>query len=730
MEQAEQLQRLVDRGALDEAVRLAKSHPDLAFALPRLHLLRRDRAAVLAIIRRLLPMAGTDSAYRLLGELAGQVGASGLRRHIASLWGEPEFLYETYLATGCPEAARKVLHAQFQQARIPTWALSRRALEELEERRLESAGRFFELAGDAFSLHQQAEVARRLGDAAQADRLERKAMRAQPDYLWTHWRQAMTHRQPARLELCAPESQGLLKDLRVAWGLAQSGYRGGEAEWHHYSGWQSLDRLALTVVAEPGLEAPALLEPLVTFHRRHLPGSQLHLTFAERTHLPDLQAMEGAIRNGNNLWLARRLKVPTPDLERGQICLVLRKGTPEYLATAGFGGHAMAFVDIEPQDIFTPTVIAHEFYHAVAGLAHTDGVKARHDPFGLMGYPGTAVPLEESYLNWQQRAHLGSPAGTAERVGRIRAAERRGRFERVHQLLLELVEHDPLHLWARTQLTRSYLRRGAVEAALAQVDERARLDPGLAGQAWAAELRLRLAGQEPRELPGLGYEAVSHLVLAELLAGHLRLSEADFECYQARGLGADSDAVAYQRAALADARGRAEAAEALLAGCSPSFTAAWRNLALLEARRGDFQAASRRLAATRGRQSRSAGQAFSEGMLAWHQRRYRQSQACYRRALQHSNHDHQGAWLRLGYQAWVLGQPCDKELRRAAAVAPASHLAACAELLLQPDRARLRELLARDPYEPMLVALAFHFAPARYRGRLARLEPFHPFLGR
>ncbi|MCA9796847.1 MAG: hypothetical protein KC910_33790, partial [Candidatus Eremiobacteraeota bacterium] len=443
-----------------------------------------------------------------------------------------------------------------------------------------------------------------------------------------------------------------------------------------------------------------------------------------------LGAMEGAIRNGNNLWLARRLGVTTPDLDHGQICLVLRQGQPEYLASAGFGGHAMAFVDIEERDLFTPTVIAHEFYHAVAGLAHTDGVKGRHDPFGLMGYPGTAVPLDQSYLNWQQRAHLGSPAGTAALVARVRAAEQRGYHRRVHQHLLELVEHDPLHLWARAQLVRSYLRQGQPERALEQVQERARKDSGLAGQAWAAELRLRIASLEPRDLPGLGYEAVSHLVLAELLASHLRLPEAEFECYQAQGLGADADSVAYQRAALADARGQPERAETLLAGCSPSFTAAWRNLALLEARRGDFAAAGRRLATTRGRQARSAGQAYSEGVLAWHQRRYQHSQACYRRALKFAHNDHPGAWLRLGYQAWVLGQPYQSALQRAAGVAPGTHLAGCAQVLLEPDRARLQALLARDPYEPVLVSLAYRFAPARYRGRLARVEPFHPFLGR
>ncbi len=746
MDLSETLQRLVDEAQFDRALELIGNHRELLFAKPRVELLRRDRKGLLEALEELLPLAKTPTAFERLGEMAKLADAPRLRRRIAERFGDPEHLHQVYRELGLTRLADRLVNGQFCLARVPRWALHHRAHEELEHRRVDSAERFFLAAGDAYSYHQLAELSERLGDPQGAKRWLNKALEKDPTYLWSLWRRAFPRELHQALEGLGPWVEGVVREWRLRKGLSVDWPAGYEEryktlahplEWHHFNGWESLQAIRLTVIAEEGLDPEPLVAPLLSFHRRNFAGADLEVSYKRKDLLPEQELFEKMIQYGSNAWFARCLGSPLPDLEEGEIGLVLLHQAPSHLASSGFGGHAMAVVNVEPRDRFTPTVIAHEFYHAAAGLAHTDGVKFALDPFSLMGFQGALVPLEKAYLDHRQHCHLGSPPGTGRLVRLVRESLQAGAWHQAYEAGQEGLERDPLHLWLRTQHTSSCLRLGKLEEVEQQLCWRLEHDTSLNGQVSCADLALRLERQVEKRLmslPGLSYEPMAHLVTAELLGRHFRVSDSEFELGQAKGLGAPGGTIAFVRAEKAETVGRFEKAEALYRQVledNPHQVAALRRVAWLTGRRGDSATAKRLLEQAGRYQKESPGQAYHQGLLAW-QCGHSQPRH-YRRALRFSRQAHAGSWMRLAYEGWVSGGRVQPALKRAVETDPESHLARCALLLqrhLEGHKLEVESLLRLDPFEPVLLCLALCHHPKKsrlYRDRLLKVEPHHPW---
>jgi tetratricopeptide (TPR) repeat protein len=781
----EEIQRLLEEGSPEEAVRLAEqaaARDDLVrLLLPRLYLLAGRRRQGLALLAELADRAGHVLTLCRLAEVAATFDAPALARqlltrarradpHSPAAW---RSLYGFLRQRDRPRAER--LLAEMER-RFPDWLWVRHEAAAGRARRgdIEGALRLYAQAGDAFALHQMAEILRRLGRVEEARAREQAALARDPTYLWARWRQAQD-RDPsealASLADLPPSALRLLAEARAFWLERLGRHQEAEAvrlegadpdiaelyrerlrqmrdqpvEWHEEGGPQSLQTLEVTVVVLGEALPPGWLEAtcsrIQAFHQGQLPGSQVSFRTLARPARLGYRACREAVRLGNRAWLCRHLGLAVPD--QGQVLLIFAEGEPPWGATRGYGGQGVAVLQKARRDAWDASVAAHELYHAGAGLSHTDGLKAERDLFGLMGWPGVFTPLEDSWISFRQRCRMASPAGTRELVEEGRDKERSRRWQEARRAYLQAWKLDPLHLWVQSRLAALALRLHETEEALGWLERARRIEGGARLAARQAELwanlgRPRQARLELQRARGYGTSAPCHLMAGRAWARAACYSQAADEFHRAAGLDPAWLEPLLAQATLHHGRGRYATAERLYRRClarQPLWAEARRRLGLVLVEQERCPEGLAEVARARGLQDAAAEQPYYEGQAAWQAGLYEQARRCLLRSRRLDPQE-QGPPYSLGWLCFSLGEA--SRARRwfglAYELEPPSFLGQAARAFLERDLGRARALLARDPRHAPLVGLCCQLYRERgraisglYLGRLRRLEPRHPW---
>lgn len=164
---------------------------------------------------------------------------------------------------------------------------------------------------------------------------------------------------------------------------------------HSQREWRDLTRLEVQpwLALEPGAPKPPmerLLTELRELHLRQFPGTELEFKPIRKW------TGEGFHQLRDLLDVGQATAVP-------EYSLVVFSGTETAPYSAGVGVDRVALVNYASGDPFLTTLAAHEFYHAMLDLAHSDGVEDRGDPESLMGVLGRRCPPRWAYLNPEQR---------------------------------------------------------------------------------------------------------------------------------------------------------------------------------------------------------------------------------------------------------------------------------------------------------------------------------------
>lgn len=730
--------RLLESGQSREALQRARQRSDerpVRGLLPTLCFLNEERDEGLGWLRRLAAEDESPAQLARLARLAGQVGAFATAR----------FCLEK--APEDPAVRAEKLHLARLQGRTRR---AYRLVHEPEDRaalaaqlgRMKEALKLFSQVGGAYGHHQRAEIFLRRGDLEQADHELDLALQADPGYLWSRWRRAQQRALTgewegalAELDRIDPDFAQKVDLLRAAWLELQGRHRECEAirrryasplvlrrlrelrggtlcEWRQYAGREPLQRVATSVLGGVPMEA------VQQFLEREFP--LVNWEFRLRKGQIDFQTASWHVLHGNRTGLARALRVHIPREQQG--LLVVTRGEAPWRAHRGFGGGRLAVVELDPQDRFVDSVLAHELGHSLLGLQHTDGLKFYEDAFSLQGYPGSMGPLELAYVDFRQKAAMITFPGRSERVEEAWEEERRGFPQRAYRAYREILARDPLDHWVRGRLARLALALGHRAEGLKRVRQLRRRDLNLELAAWQVEICLKHGQPVPPGFP-------DHDAGARLARGRARLRGLDypggeFDLWVSYGLAPESKEALLSLGSQALERGRHRRAERLLRAClkdCPVWGEAWRELALCSAEQGRYDEAEEQLARARGLQHESADQAWHEGQVAWLAGRYDEARQGFARARRWAP-EQQVPCFSLGYWETCLGKQRTARdlLERARAIDPASFTGKAAAAWL-----------ARSPrMGSPLLKLVPRFAPLLHlAGRLERLralEPNHP----
>ncbi len=630
------LEQSRSRDALKAALTRCEERP-IRGLLPTLAFLNEERRLGLRWIRRLCDEDENVPQLCRLAHLAAQVGAFKL-------------------ADRCLEKARRpgseegVLRAEeLRQARLRgRFRQAYRLAEDPEEKaalaarlgKMDQALDLYASVGGAYGHHQRAEVFLRRGDQPAARNELKKALKEDPGYLWSRWRQAQALALEgdlpaglAELERIDPDFRQRADLLRAAWLERLERHEEAERlrrryasplvlrrlrelraeglmEWRQYSGRERAVQLTVHVLGE--LETSGLK----AWFERELPYTRWDFKPSKVYGSLDFEELSGHVLRSNKLAVGRLSRIKRVPEEHG--ILVVVPGEAPWRANRGFGGSRLALVEADPEDLYLESVVAHELGHALLGLQHNDGLKFYEDAFCLMGYPGSMSPLDLVYVDFRQKAAMMTFPGRFDRVEEAWELENKGFFDRAEREYREILRRDPLDHWVRGRLARLALGNERPQEGFKRVRQLRRRDLSYELAAWQGELLVR---HGHGELPGYP----DHDPGARLARGRARLRALDykggaFDLCVSYGLSPESKEAIFSLACLALERGQFARAEQGFKRCLkawPNWGEAWRRLALGQAEQGRYHEAEKLLWKANWLQQDSADHAWHEGQLAW-----------------------------------------------------------------------------------------------------------------
>lgn len=261
---------------------------------------------------------------------------------------------------------------------------------------------------------------------------------------------------------------------------------------HALYGTKALNDVTITCI---GPLPEDLLERLKQFHSREFSGHQLQFeaatakapqeSFETLRDLIDVGELPEWAVGERFLMVAAKAQNPTP-------------------YTAGIGSPGMMVLSLTRNDPFQATIVAHELYHSLLDLNHSNGTEGPDDPGSVMGPWGSRIPVEVAYVNEFHR----TCCTTTQEVQALVEAEE---FEKA--LLL-----DPHYLGLYAKVAEQKLSQGMAEGAVEILKRWVQVDPGPEAMARLGELLIRLE-RDPsmifRSCRGFETAANTHLYLAQ-----------------------------------------------------------------------------------------------------------------------------------------------------------------------------------------------------------------------
>jgi tetratricopeptide (TPR) repeat protein len=298
------------------------------------------------------------------------------------------------------------------------------------------------------------------------------------------------------------------EDFRRCWlerpGERLAAFEPAGAILHPLYGTQRLDN-TITVTVR-GKIPEETLESLTRFHGREFPDSKLNFVsskdnvgarpFEELRDLVDVgQLPDWAV--ADQLWLVVATSVVTTGY------------------SAGVGADGIAIVKLESGDPFAPTIIAHELYHSLLGLNHTNGSEGPFDPTSVMGPLGTRAPLESTHIAAFHRKCCTTEPEVQELV-------EQGRWS-------EALKLDPDYLGLYTKVAEVLQRDGSATEAISVLEGWFERDPGPEAASVLGSY-MAYQGLSPanvyEQTRGYDFEANTHLYLAQASLEAKRFREA------------------------------------------------------------------------------------------------------------------------------------------------------------------------------------------------------------
>lgn len=334
----------------------------------------------------------------------------------------------------------------------------------------------------------------------------------------------------ARVLLAGVGSESLTDQeaWRLHWLSQPARQAGGESEslvLHPLYGTRAIEKVDLLVA---GPVADEVLEEVADFHAREFGGHQMTVFRLTSECPPDsFEALRAQLEVGAEpSWMSElleRAEAEKPGV-RALLLTVARAEQPTAYS-AGFGAPGMAVVSLMPGDPFQATVIAHELYHSLLDLNHTNGCEGPLDLRSVMGPLGLRAPLSHTYLCPQ---HFQACSCTPEVQAMVDAGE-----------LEDAVQACPGYLGVYPLLARRYLGEERVGDAVGALESWFACDPGPEAAAALGELLLNL-GRDPAPYffrsRGHGQVANTHLYLAQGCLNGCHFEPAVDELERARAL--------------------------------------------------------------------------------------------------------------------------------------------------------------------------------------------------
>ncbi|MCA9791970.1 MAG: hypothetical protein KC910_09260 [Candidatus Eremiobacteraeota bacterium] len=241
-----------------------------------------------------------------------------------------------------------------------------------------------------------------------------------------------------------------------------------------------------------GQEAVGLVEAVAVFHQREFPGCVLELLEPEpaielsfETIRDMVEAEQFAIRADETAFVTAVPDHPTP-------------------YSAGLGMPGVVVLGVVDGDPFLETLAAHEFYHSVLDLTHTDGLEGPDDPGSVLGEWGRYAPLKATYVSHAQRRFCTT---TSQVQALVEEGDLRG-----------AVALDPHYVALYPRLALRAFQARQPERAIGWLEQWSTIEPSVeaAAELYEALLLLgRCAGQVARAAPGYGLASNTHLYLAQ-----------------------------------------------------------------------------------------------------------------------------------------------------------------------------------------------------------------------
>ena len=237
-----------------------------------------------------------------------------------------------------------------------------------------------------------------------------------------------------------------------------------------------------------------VLHQIEQFHGREFPNSKIEFLAAK----PAPEESFEQLRDRGDVG-------ELPDwIDRSQLALVLANPLEPTPYSAGIGTPEMVVVAASEGDPFLASIVAHELYHAVLGLTHTDGLEGPDDPTSLLGEWGTRTPLLSTHIHQEHRQAC-STTLKVEKLVKEHAWN-------------EALELDPDYFGLYPKAAHDLILKQDAEGALAFLAKRFKRDPGPEAAAPLAELRMHLRRSPNRIFErtlGYGYAANTHLYFAQ-----------------------------------------------------------------------------------------------------------------------------------------------------------------------------------------------------------------------
>jgi len=549
-------------------------------------------------------LAPVGNLYEALG--SGAAAVDCWRRA-----GAHEKLHAWHRARGNEEAARRHLSADPEA----DWAIAQRAAEAFAEGRWDDALALYRRLSDPFSAYACGEIELRRGEEAAAAFWYRRAVNRGAPSGWPHCRLAMLALKAGRPReglrwLDEAPGEGLEEmraHLRLAAGdpdaapmpeVYETRLRDIEAgRCVLHADRRAWPTIALRVCGAE--EWRPVVDACVAFHARTF-GRTSPMRVASWTPLTTTEGYDffaNAISHQRFEQASRALGVP--QRRQREVLLVLLPGVGAL--SRGYGGYGHAVIECVADDAYLPAVLAHELYHAILRLQHTDGEKDRLELSGLMGTPGSLTRLEDAHLSFRQRAHAATPHAVQSLVNAGWRADRATRWDRAAALYRRALEGDPLHLWVASRLAQAEMHRGDYSAAARVLHDALYLDNGadLAAQLGHVLIDLgRLAEARAALARGRGYGHAerTHVLAGVAWARSLHPARAAREFRRALSLDPGSgEAHAHLGAALHCLGRFREARRAYdrALQVDPRWAEVLDRLAILHAEEGDFEGAAR-----------------------------------------------------------------------------------------------------------------------------------------